>query len=887
MKSLLLEQEIVAPSLTASRERVQVDGKFFRRGEERFRIEGVTYGPFAPDAEGHQFPAPDVVRRDFQRMRQIGVNTIRTYFLPPHWFLSLAEEEGMQILVDVPWPKHLCFLDRPDAQQEARRLVRHAASVGKNYSSLFAYSIGNEIPSDIARWHGAKKVERFISELYDVARQEDPHGLITYANYPSTEYLDLSFLDFLTFNVYLHDREAFTRYLYRLQHIAGEKPLVLGEIGMDTMRHGEEEQAEFIGGHLREARLLGLAGTFVFAWTDDWYTGGFQIEDWAFGITDRERNPKPSFHAVGDVYGRSPSALLNETPKVSVVVCSYNGGPTLDQCLDSLMKIDYPNYEVILVDDGSTDNTKEIVARYPEVRAIHQENQGLSAARNVGLYASTGEIVAYTDSDCFADPDWLAHMVYPFQRTDAAAVGGPNLTPEDGWVAACIAASPGQPTHVMENDQVAEHIPGCNMAFRREALESINGFDPAYWKAGDDVDVCWRLRHAGGWIGFAPGAFVWHHRRQNPRTYIKQQKGYGEAEALLRFKHPDQFNHRGDGKWRGFIYGAFLRGVQVEEPMVYRGTFGAGLFQCVYRPGSPHWLLLPGSLEWHGVMAAVGLTALVWSPAWLAAAAMLGLSAGVAVMQAAQARLEPRYESWRSRMMVARLCYLQPLARSWERYATRLRSFHPPHSQPVIIEGDARRLPLSGTYTVDYWSEEWRDRTEFLQEVVEFLNEHRWTKTVDTGWTNWDLEVFFHYWTALQVRTVQEDHGSGKRLIRVQYKLRLTRLAKLVGQVGGVAALVAVMFHSLPAALVGGAMTGMVMGAWLHGTNTASKVVKVFDGIARRMRFIRCTDPEAESEGPESSPGEMSGASMSDPPEEMSGASISDSPRDKVESGGN
>src|SRR5207237_8627430 len=133
-------------------------------------------------------------------------------------------------------------------------------------------------------------------------------------------------------------------------------------------------------------------------------------------------------------------------------------------------------------------------------------------------------------------------LVAQMQHSGAAAVGGPNLTPDDGWLASCVAASPGQPTHVLVSDQLAEHIPGCNMAFSREALLAINGFDYQYRKAGDDVGVCWRLQQAGRWISFAPGAFVWHHRRQTPHTYLKQQAGYGEAEALLRFKHPDRFN---------------------------------------------------------------------------------------------------------------------------------------------------------------------------------------------------------------------------------------------------------------------------------------------------------------------------------------------------------
>jgi len=70
-------------------------------------------------------------------------------------------------------------------------------------------------------------------------------------------------------------------------------------------------------------------------------------------------------------------------------------------------------------------------------------------------------------------------------------VGGPNLPPpEDSVVAACVAASPGGPLHVLLDDVEAEHIPGCNMAFRREVLEEIGGFDPIYRSAGDDVDVC-------------------------------------------------------------------------------------------------------------------------------------------------------------------------------------------------------------------------------------------------------------------------------------------------------------------------------------------------------------------------------------------------------------
>jgi GT2 family glycosyltransferase len=834
-----------------------VDGKLLARGPQRLRAQGVTYGPFAPNAQGQPFPAPACVAEDFARMRAAGINSVRTYCVPPDWFLHQADEHGMAVLLDVPWPKHLCFLEGDWARGEARRTVRAAAERGRDHPCVLAYSIGNEIPADVIRWHGARRVERFLAELADVARQADPNGLATYASYPPTEYLDLSSFDFVTFNVYLHDLEAFRRYLFRLQNLVGDKPLLLGEIGMDSFRHGELEQARFLAGHVREALLMGLAGAFVFSWTDDWHTGGHQIEDWAFGITHADRLPKASYHALREVFEASPAEMLRQPPRVSVVVCTYNGGRTLGQCLRSLQALDYPDYEVIVVDDGSTDDTRAILSRFPSARAVQQANRGLSCARNVGLRAATGSIVAYTDSDCFADPDWLTHLVYQLQRSGAAAVGGPNLAPEDGRLAACVAASPGQPTHVLENDQIAEHVPGCNMAFRREALEMVGGFDPQYRKAGDDVDVCWRLQQAGLWITFAPGAFVWHHRRQGRRAYLKQQAGYGEAEALVRFKHPDRFNGRGDGKWRGVLYGASLWGLRLARPIIYRGAFGTGLFQTLYRPAPAHWAMLPSTLEWHLVVALVALAALFWPPAGLLALALLALSLLVAALQAAQARLPAKHDGPRSRLLVMALCYAQPLVRSLQRYRTRLLAYGPPMGPPGAPKGPARALPLTGTRTAAYWTEEGYERTELLGLVIAYLTEHRWGKTIDSGWSDWDLEVYCNPGTVVRVRTAQEDHGSGKRLIRVRYRLRPGGYMKglaLAGALAGVVAAGLLAWHAAVAAaasLAVGCGTGLACaGLWWRGTYRAAHIVGAVDALAREIGLLPLDSPPPRQREP-------------------------------------
>ena len=827
--------------------RVSVHGKFFARGSQRLRFNGVTYGPFKPNSNGEAFPSPELVCSDFEQMQQVGINSIRTYYVPPEWFLDVADEKKMTILVDVPWAKHICFIDNKQVQKEALSHVQKAAELSKKHPSILAFSIGNEIPPDIIRWYGAKRIERFLKELMDAVKQSDPDALVTYSNYPPTEYLDLSFLDFFLFNVYLHDLENFHQYLMRLQHIAGNKPLILGEIGMDTLRQGEREQADFLAGHVKEAILLGIAGIYVFAWTDDWFTGGYQIEDWAFGITKADRSPKPSCHILRNVFSHAPAELLKETPRASVLVCSYNGGETLDQCLNSLIALDYPDYEVILVDDGSRDNTHEIAARYPDINVIHQENLGLSVARNVGLQAASGSVIAYTDSDCFADPDWLTHLVYRLQQCDASAVGGPNINPENGRVAACIDASPGQPTHVMENDQVAEHIPGCNMAFNREALEAINGFDPEYHQAGDDVDVCWRFQQAGKWITFAPGAFVWHYRRQTPRKYLRQQRGYGKAEALLKFKHPDKFNSWGQGKWRGVVYGASLLGLRLGRPIIYRGTFGTGLFQTIYQPGPAHWTVLPSALEWHGAAAIIALASLLWPHAWIVAAGMFGLSVTVAALQATQVRLDPKHEGLRSRLLITFLFYIQPLVRSWQRYMTRIRSYRTLEASAANYGKCTKRLPLTGIRYVEYWTEDWKDRTELLNLAVSYLTEQGWKMAVDSGWTTWDLEVYFHPWTTVRVNTVQEDHGGGKRLIRVRYRLRTTRLAKAIAGAAVICAGLTVGLRSIYFGISAGAFAATAIGIWWRGACLASQVVDVFHKLASNIGLVRC-EPSPKNE---------------------------------------
>lgn len=761
---------IVPP--TASR--ITVDGKFFRSGEAKFYVKGVTYGPFAPNERGEFFAEPERTRRDFELIRELGANVVRVYYPPPRWLLDLALEFSLRVFVDVPWPKHLCFLDSARLRREARQTVREAVRAGEDHPAVFACSVVNEIPADIVRWSGVRPVERFIDELVAAAKDEDPQVLCTFTSFPPTEFLHPVSVDFVTFNVYLHHRVAFESYMARLQTLAGPRPLVLGEFGMDSIREGEEKKSEFLSWQIEAAFRSGLAGTVVFSFTDDWYRGGLAIEDWAFGLTDRDRTEKDSFDAVRRQYREAPRFPLPAVPKVSVVVASYNGAATLRACLESLEALHYPDYEIILVDDGSTDGTREIARGHPAVRYLHHENRGLSVARNTGIAAARGEIVAFTDSDCRADSDWLHYMVQDLLRGEWAAMGGHNfLPPDDSPVAAAVMASPGGPAHVMLTDCDAEHVPGCNMAFFKWALEAIGGFDPNFRKAGDDVDVCWRLHEAGLKIGFSHAGFVWHYRRSTVKAYLKQQSGYGEAEALLARKHPEYFNFSGGSIWRGRIYATGRNGVILSRPIIYHGVFGSGFFQRLYAEDPNLLLMLATSLGYHGCINLPLLMVSIYLPwFWPLFLASVGISLGLCVAAACQARLPREKRRFWSRPLIGCLFFLQPIARGWARLAVRLnlRSLAGIESPTRVPAPDTSMTLDSDREILAYWTKAGIDRYGFLARLIETIKARTWPLRLDSGWGGFDVEISAGQWSRMRLVTVTEELEQGKRVIKCRCK---------------------------------------------------------------------------------------------------------------------
>jgi GT2 family glycosyltransferase len=486
----------------------------------------------------------------------------------------------LRLLSDVFYPdwRYLLGHDRRSLRRladQAKAAVRAAARRLQGCETMLALSLGNDVPADVLRWYGTGTIADLLTELAEIVREEDPEMLVTYANYPTAEYLSLPALDFVTFNVFLEQRPPFRRYLTRLQNLAGDRPLVLGEIGFDAGqdREGEESQAQMLVWMLETTVERGVAGTCLFSWTDEWWVGQAPVEGWHFGLTDANRRPRPALEVAAEWNRRDVSDLELEWPSISVVICAYNAAATLDECLRHACSLDYPQLEIIVVDDGSTDDTASIARRYPRARLVQIDHGGLSVARNEGLRAARGELVAYLDSDAYPTPEWPYYLALGLQGSNLGGVGGPNVPPADAPLGAQVVAhSPGGPVHVLLTDDRAEHIPGCNVAFRKVVLEEIGGFDPVYTAAGDDVDVCWRVLDRGWDIAFHPAALVWHHRRPGLRAYLRQQAGYGRAEALVQARHPARFNPTGSARWRGRIYNP-LR-ADPGRQRIYRGPYG-------------------------------------------------------------------------------------------------------------------------------------------------------------------------------------------------------------------------------------------------------------------------------------------------------------------------
>ncbi len=593
----------------------EIRGKYLFENGIKFQIKGIAYGNFDPTdtKNGTFFLNREETKRDFELIKKANINTIRIYQKPPEYLMEEAQSAGLRVILTlfVDYTTDNIDFKDPKTIHLYKELTKDLVNFGKKYDNVLLYLLGTEIPAinlerkgiieieDFIKKQGQKNFENLIYEMHKSAKETDPECFTSYSNFPPTEFLNLSFLDIITFDVYLHTEKELQDYLSKLQNYAGSKPLLIGELGIDALHEGEKFQADTLLWSLETAKRAGCCGTVIFTFADGWWSGE-KVVGWEMGIVSEKRVPKLGYEAVKNEFGNK--ALPNNLPYVSIVVASYNEEKYIYKCLNALMILNYPKdkLEIIVVSDGSKDKTVEFAKKYPVTIIDLVQNRGLSYARNAGAKASKGEIVAYTDADCEPDPDWLLFLVQGFDNEKVGCVGGPNIThPDDPFIGKCSAQAPGAPTHVLIDDITADHVPGCNMAFKKDVLLKIGGFDEIFRIAGDDVDIEWTLQKEGYIVRYNPAAQVFHHRRSTIKSYVKQQINYGVGEAFVKQRHPERYRGFYNAIWKGRIYNTYNNSASNLSMLFSKPVIYFGWFPVIYRAQPNYWLQFPLDIAWH------------------------------------------------------------------------------------------------------------------------------------------------------------------------------------------------------------------------------------------------------------------------------------------------
>jgi glycosyltransferase involved in cell wall biosynthesis len=223
-----------------------------------------------------------------------------------------------------------------------------------------------------------------------------------------------------------------------------------------------------------------------------------------------------------------------------VVVPVYNGEETIVECLDSLLALQYPEdrVELLVVDNDSRDGTVGLLERYGDrIVPLAESTRGPGAARNAGLRAARGDVVAFTDADCRVEPDWLAALVAPLEDPRVGIAGG------------TIRAIPPANDIALFGELIHDHRMAIevyqppyaitmNWASRRAALQELGGFDERF-RRGEDGDLSYRMIQAGYTIAFAPGAVVYHRNEDRLPGLFREGFAHGFHDVLVLKEHEE------------------------------------------------------------------------------------------------------------------------------------------------------------------------------------------------------------------------------------------------------------------------------------------------------------------------------------------------------------
>jgi mycofactocin glycosyltransferase len=233
-------------------------------------------------------------------------------------------------------------------------------------------------------------------------------------------------------------------------------------------------------------------------------------------------------------------------PSITVIVPVRDRQDEIGQCLESIFGQNYPQglIDVIVVNDGSADDTAKIASSFPCKLVSLDESHGQSYCRNLGARQAQGDIIAFLDSDCVASSTWLKELTTYFQWEQMGIVGGRvdgfyDQSPLDRYEKTFSSLAMGKYFIHAKNDKTQAYVPTCNLLVRKNIFREVGGIKDDM-AVGEDVDFCWRVRKAGHDLLYVPSGSVAHkHRNSLPRMLLRRTD-YGTSEAILYQFHPDK-----------------------------------------------------------------------------------------------------------------------------------------------------------------------------------------------------------------------------------------------------------------------------------------------------------------------------------------------------------
>ena len=239
-----------------------------------------------------------------------------------------------------------------------------------------------------------------------------------------------------------------------------------------------------------------------------------------------------------------------QPPEISVVIPAYNAGSTVGRCLQALagQTVARDKYEIIVVDDGSTDDTCAVIQAHDRVRLYTQDHAGPAAARNLGVARAQGSIVLFTDADCEPATDWIERMSAPLleggHAPAAQIVGakGTYLTRQREIMARFAQIEYEDKYDRMAREAYIDFVDTYSAGYRRDVLLSSGGFDPVFPVSSvEDQELSFRLAKQGYKMVFVPEAHVYHwgHARDIV-TYCRKKFKIGYWKVLVQKRHPDK-----------------------------------------------------------------------------------------------------------------------------------------------------------------------------------------------------------------------------------------------------------------------------------------------------------------------------------------------------------